>query len=285
MKVLISSDMEGTSGVVDFSQVISSDHAATFGLKTSTDFEWVRKLVVKEVNAAVEGAFEGGATEVFVNEAHNGMRNLLPEELHLEAKLISGTFKPLGMMQGIDNSFGAVIFTGYHAGAGTVGGILAHSFCRSVQEIRLNGQRVGECGFNAAIAGHFGVPVVMISGDDKVIQEARELLGEQVVGVAVKEGISAIAAVHLHPEKARTAIKEGARRGVAAARDIPPFRVDTPVRMEIDVSSPTLADLSEQIPGVERVGRTSIAYTGSDMLQAAKAWRIIMNITLTPLPL
>lgn len=277
MKVLISADMEGTCGVANINQVLASGRGTLYGMQDSPEYEWARRLMAEEINAAVEGALEGGATEVLVNEGHGGACNLLPETLHVEAKLISGAFKPLGQVQGVDRGVAAVILTGYHASAGTVGGVLAHTFSLTVEGIRLNGQPVGECGVSAAIAGHFDVPVVMVSGDDKINREARELLGSEVIGVIVKEGIRATSAVHLHPEKARAAIKDGARRAVAAAKDIPPYRVRRPVQVELDLSKVTLADMAENVPGIERIGNKTVAFTSSDMLQVCKTFSAILS--------
>lgn len=277
MKVLISSDMEGTCGVVNFNQIVPPDVARAYGWQGSPDFELARRQGVAEINAAAEGAFAGGATEVVINEAHDGMRNFLPKEMHKEARMITGTVKPLAMVQGIDSTFGAVIFTGYHAAAGTPGAVLAHTMTLSIVEARLNGRLVGEGGFNAAVVGHFGVPVVMVAGDDKVNAELRALLGDQLVGVVTKEGLSALAAKHLHPDKAVALIREGAQKAVANAKNMKPFRVAAPIRLEVDLQTVTLADVCEMIPGVERVGKRTVAYTGKDMLEINREFETICH--------
>src|SRR5215469_2945019 len=211
MKILISADMEGTAGVVDQPHTAIPDRGALSAVQNNaTEYDWARRLMTEEVNAAVTGAFEGGATDVWVTDAHGSMRNLLPLVLHREARYVSGTPKTLCMMEGIDESFGAVMFTGYHGKAGTAASVLAHTYIMRIQDLRINGASVGEYGLNAALAGRFGVPVALVTGDNTVVEQTRDLLGEDVVGVEVKRGLGTFAAVHLHPEKAREAIRAGA---------------------------------------------------------------------------
>jgi D-amino peptidase len=279
MKILISADMEGTCGIVHFNQELPPEYAGFMNLHPSPDYEWARRLLTQEVNSAIEGAFEGGADEVFVNEAHNGMRNMFPELLDTRARLINGNDKPLGMMQGVDLGVDGVICTGYHARANTPGAVMCHTYSLSIQEIRLNGMPVGEGGLNSAIAGHFNVPFLMICGDDKVVKEVKGLLGEKLVGVVVKEGISRAAAIQIHPEEARKLIKEGARKAAALTRELKPYKPTLPVRMEMDLINATQADRAEFLPGVERIGRTSVAYTAGDMLTIAKAFHVLSNLT------
>jgi len=278
MKILISCDMEGTCGVVHFNQVDPPDGFTYDVLRPSPDYEWARRLLTQEVNAAIEGALDGGADEVYVNESHNGMRNILPEELNPKAQLINGADKPLSMMQGVDLGVDGVICTGYHAAANTLGAVLAHTYSLSIQELRLNGVWVGEAGFNAAIAGYYHVPVVMVSGDDKVVIEVRELLGEKVVGVQVKQGISRAAAIQLHPQKARQLIHEGAKKAVGLTREIPPYQPKSPIRMDVELMNVTQADRAEMLPGAERTGKARISYTAPDMPQIAKAFTVVAHL-------
>lgn len=163
MNVLISADMEGTCGVVSWVQVSPPEYG---GQHSSTvEYELARRRMTREVNAAVEGALAGGAEEVIVNEAHKGMRNLIPEELHPSVRFITGNAKELGMVQGVQEAgVGAIFYTGYHARAGTAAAPLAHTWTGYVNDVRFNGQSTGEYGINAAVAGHFGVPVTMPTG-------------------------------------------------------------------------------------------------------------------------
>lgn len=274
MKVLISADMEGTAGVIHDSQVTPPDQAGV----SSPDYQWARQLMVEEVNACIEGAFAGGATAVVVNEAHDGMRNLLPDRLDPRSRLINGSNKPLSMIQGIELGIEAVICIGWHAAANTIGGVLAHTYASAIRGVSLNGTQVGELGFFAAWAGQFGVPVVMVSGDDKLAVETKQLLGEQVVCVIVKQGISETAALHCHPLEARKMIEAGATQAVQLAKQIPPLTLSTPILMEIELPAVTQADFAEQMPGAYRVSPTKVAYQAPDMTQTFKAFMALLRL-------
>ena len=282
MKVLISADMEGTAGIVDRAHTAIPDRAATSGMQhNAAEYDWARRLMTEEVNAAIAGAFEGGATEVWVSDAHGSMRNLLPLALHREAKYVSGSPKALCMLEGLDETFGAVMFTGYHGSAGTSASVLAHTYIGIIQDVRLNGVSMGEYGINAAVAGHFGVPVALVTGDNTVVAQAHGLLGPDVVGVEVKRAVGTHAAVHLHPEKAREAIRAGAMEAIRRAPRLRPYRVPLPLRFEVDIVSRDLADLASLLPGVTRVRPRSVAYESPDMLNAFKAWRAMLNVMLS----
>lgn len=285
MKVLISADMEGTAGIVDRAHTAIPDRAALTGMQyNAAEYDWARRLMTEEVNAAVAGALEGGATEVWVTDAHGSMRNLLPLALHREARYVSGSPKMLCMLEGLDESFGGVMFTGYHGSAGTPASVLAHTYIGIIQDVRLNRTSMGEYGVNAALAGHFKVPVAMVSGDNTVVAQARSLLGPDVVGVEVKRAVGTFAAVHLHPEKAREAIRAGAAEGVRRVRRLRPYVLASPVRLEVDIVSPDLADLAGLLPGVTRQGPRTVAYEGPDMLDVFKAWRAMLNVMMTRTP-
>jgi len=164
MKVYISADMEGIAGIVHGEHVI----------RDGKEHERARKLMTQEVNAAIEGAIEAGAKSIVVNDSHGTMRNIIPEELHETAELITGSPKPFEMMQGIDSTFNAAFFIGYHAMKGSYLGVLDHSYhSRVIHDIILNNQRLGETGINAALAGYYNVPVILVTGDNIVTNEAR----------------------------------------------------------------------------------------------------------------
>jgi len=188
VKVLISADMEGTCGVVSWVQVTPPEYGGSEPTAAG-EYERARARMSREVNAAIEGALAGGAEEVIVNDSHDGMRNLLPDELHPSCRFVSGSDKPLGMVQGVDLAgVGAVFYTGYHAKAGTPAAPLAHTWTGWVQDVRFDGRSTGEFGINAAVAGHFGVPVTLVTGDDKAVAQTRDLLGERLVGWRSKKG-------------------------------------------------------------------------------------------------
>jgi D-amino peptidase len=282
MKVLISADMEGTAGIVDRAHTAIPDRGPLTGIQhNAAEYDWARRLMTEEVNAAAAGAFEGGAKDVWITDAHGSMRNLLPLALHRDARYVSGSPKTLCMLEGLDETFGAVLFTGYHGSAGTPASVLAHTYIGIIQDVRLNGVSMGEYGINAAVAGHFNVPVALVSGDNTVVAQAQALLGSDVVGVEVKRGLSTTAAVHLHPEKAREAIRAGAAEAVRRAPRLRPYRVSTPVRLEVDIVGPDLTDLASLLPGVVRAGPRSVAYDGPDILTMFKAWRAMLNVMMT----
>jgi D-amino peptidase len=258
MKVFISADMEGTAGVTDRDQVTPETH----------DYARFRRLMTEEVNAAVLGALEGGAKEIVVNDSHGSMRNLLIEELHPQVQLISGRPKPHGMMQGIENSFDAVFFTGYHAAAGTQNGVLDHTYRgTTVRQIKLGNLVVGEAGFNAALAGHFKVPVALVTGDATAVAQTKKLL-TQVEAVAVKEPIGRNAARSFQPVEARRRIKEGATRALKRARDLKPLILPRPVMVELDWVTSAMADQCMLIPAMTRVNPRAVSYKARDIEQA-----------------
>ena len=276
MKVLISADMEGTCGVVSWVQVMPPEVAGGDEPSSTVEYERARARMTREVNAAIEGALAGGAEEVVVNDSHDGMRNLVPEELHPSCRFISGNDKAFGMVQGVDlDGVGALFLTGYHAKAGTPDAPLAHTWNGWINDVRLDGRSVGEVGLNAAVAGHFGVPVALVTGDDKAVVQARELLGEPVVGVVVKEGISTFAALHLHPAEAQRRIRDGAEEAArrALAGDLRPWLLPRTSRVEVEFDHQTRADQACYVPGVERVGERAIAYHPADGIDFIRTFR------------
>jgi len=284
MKVLISADMEGVCGVTSWVQVTPPEYER--GPSSTVEYERARARLTREVNAAVEGSLAAGADEVIVNEAHNGMRNLIPEELHESVRFITGSDKALGMMQGVDEpGVGAALFIGYHARAGTPHAPLAHTWTGYVNDVRFDGRSTGEYGINAAIAGHFGVPVTLVAGDDKAVDQAREWLGAEIVGVVVKEGYSTTSAIHLHPARAQALIRAGAEAAVRLAPTARPWQMNGPVRIEIDFDHQSRAAACLSIPGFERAGERSVAFTAADALALNRRFRAAMkasNISFTP---
>jgi len=266
MKVYISCDLEGISGVVAGPQVRAG----------TEEYKRAQKLMTAEVNAAIEGALAGGATEVVVNDSHGSMRNILIEELHAEAQLISGSPKPLGMMQGLDDSFDAAFFIGYHAQAGTAYSILDHTYSSATAyRVALNGRTVGETGLNAALAGYFGVPVALVTGDRLLTEEARSLLGP-IEAVAVKESCARTAARCLSPEVAHRLIKEAAQR--ALRKRGRPFVLQPPITLTVDFISSAHADMAELIPGSRRIEGRRVEYTHDDYLTVYKVLRAMLSL-------
>ncbi len=267
MKVYISVDMEGVACVTH------PDHITLKG----GDYGMARKWMTAEVNAAIEGALEAGATEVVVADSHGRMCNLLPDELHEDALLVRGSPRPLSMMAGLDESFDAVFFVGYHSMAGTLCGVLSHTFdAGSIYAMRLNGIAVGEPGVNAAIAGCLGVPVALSCGDDSLDAEVSALM-PQTERVITKWAISWLSARNLTPKASQKRIRQGAKRALARLSEIKPWVLETPVRLEIDFIFPISPYIAADVPGVEPVNARTIAYTGADLLEIIRICRLIFN--------
>jgi len=267
LKVFISADMEGIGGVSTWSVQAGSK---------GREYEKFRELMTREVNAAIEGAFAAGATEVLVGDSHGDAQNIDVELLDKRVRLIRAWPRPLGMMQGIDASFGAVVFIGYHAAEGRENATLSHSFNGTI-EVSLDGVTVPEAGFNAAIAGDFGVPVVFLSGDQTICADARKLLGP-IETAAVKDATGFYSATMMHPEEAQRLIREGVRRGVERRREIKPYKIAHPVRLQIRFNDIVNAEVVAMLPGVERPAGNVIVFQGRDMVEVSKFFEAISNI-------
>ncbi len=267
MKIFISMDMEGVAGVVAWNQVDSKD----------PEYQTARTLMIAEANAAVEGALEGGASEVVVNDSHGGMRNLLLDKLHPRARLISGSLKPQGMVAGLDASFAACFFVGYHSRAGNFG-VLSHTWSGSATSVRVGDREFSEAALNATVAGHYGVPVALVTGDDRCVAEAREYFGD-IETVTVKRALSRYGAENLPHAEACALIRRAAAR--AAAGTLAPFRPAPPLRLEIDFRIPAMADAAATMPGAERAGGLTVAYTARDGLELYRAFAALMDIAST----
>lgn len=267
LKVYISVDMEGIAGLVLGNQVTGGER----------DYAVGRKLMIAEANAAIAGAFDAGATEVLVNDSHGSQTNLLAEELDRRATLITGSPKPMGMMQGIDSTFDAVVFIGYHAQASSIDAVLGHTYSGSLKSVKLNGTEVGEYGLNATAAGAFGVPVVFIAGDRAVVEQAKSFI-PGIEGLAVKEGIGQTAAKTLHPLAAREQIAAGIRAGLSRRAGIRPVALAKPTTIEVEVSNVEYADAAAMVPGMRRVSGRVVAYSAPDQLAAFRMSRLIMAL-------
>ncbi len=275
MRLYISSDMEGVAGVVHEDQTNPVDPGC------AAEYQRFRRLMTREVNAAIEGAVAGGATSILVNDSHWSMRNLLSEELHPAAELLSGGPKTWSMMEGIETGWDLAACLGYHAKAGTSPAVLDHTYADVVADVRLNGRSVGELGLNAALAASFGVPVAVVSGDQALAAEAQALLGDRVRTVVVKQAASRQAARSLAPEVACARIREAVRLAVgdAAGGSTPPlFRPDTPILLEVDLQSTGHADQAGMMPGIERSGPRSLSFRHTDYPDAFRAFRTIFNL-------
>ena len=269
MKVFLSSDMEGTAGVVDWQQCVGDGPEAAAG----------RALLLAEVNAAIEGAVAGGATEIVVNDSHSTMRNLPADALAGGASYISGSHKPLYMMQGLDGSFDAVMFVSYHGSVGAPAG-LSHTYNpRAVMEARLGGVVTGEAGINALVAAHYGVPVVLVTGDRCACEETAALI-PGVHAAVVKEHVSRLAAHSLHPARARTLIRETAQRAIEGAAGASPPPVGS-APLEISVRTTDIAEAASWVRGVARTGPRELRFDGEDPLAVYRSFCAAILLTRT----
>jgi D-amino peptidase len=270
MRVYISVDMEGVAGVVHEDQTDPTEprHAG--------EYNRMRRLMTSEGNAAIEGAVEAGATRILVNDSHWLMRNLLAEELHPSAELLSGGPKLRSMVEGVELGFDAALFVGYHAMAGTRHAIIDHTYTGTVHEARLNGRPVGELGINAALAGSYGVPVAMVSGDQALAAEAKALLGDAVETVVVKHAVGRFAARSVSPAESCRRIREGA--AAALPRTHAPLVLDPPIRLEVDFALTHMADMAELVPGSVRTGGRTLEYVHDDYREVFRAWRALYNL-------
>ena len=268
-KVFISVDMEGIWGVVAGPQT-SSD---------SPEYGAARRWMAEDVNAVIAGLIEAGAGEIVVNDSHGTMRNIIADQLDPRASLISGSPKPLSMMQGIDSSFDACIFVGYHARAGTAAATLDHTISGgTIRAIRINGQELPELGINGAIAGYFKVPVIMLSGDTATCEQARSILGQWIVAVPVKEAVGRYAA-RLYPlDEARKALKEGAKEALAKKAGIAPFRLNPPCQFDVEFNNSGQAEMPLLVPGVRRTGARSVGFSAGNFLEGFKEMRALIAL-------
>jgi D-amino peptidase len=260
LKVFISVDMEGICGVVHWEDVSRS----------GKDYGLFRRLMTEETNAAIEGALAAGATEILVRDSHSSARNILPDLLHPKAELIRDWAEsPFSMMEGIDKTFDAVIFIGYHARANTPDATLDHTMSSSaVYEVMLNGKKMPEAGINAFIAGNFGVPVALVAGDKAICQQVTELFGE-VETVPVKEGIGNAARM-LHPKKAQELIKKKTTEALNRLSDFKPFKFTPPYTLDITYKDERRAENASWLPGAKRKTSTTVSYTSNDWMDVLR---------------
>jgi D-amino peptidase len=270
IRIFLSVDMEGIGGIAHSEMTSAS----------SPEYERGRALMVGEVNAAIDGARDAGATEFLVNDSHGSMRNIKIEELVAPARLISNNSKSLGMMEGIDEGFDAVFFIGYHAMEGAPG-ILSHTGSDTVVgSIQVEGRAMSEGGLNARVAGAYGVPVALATGDEDFVREIRTLVDSELETVAVKRAIRWQTAELLHPVECRRLVREAARRAVERLASFQPTPPPRPVTVDMTYKISDLADIASNVPTVERTSRYSVRFHSDDYLDAYRLIRVLYrNIT------
>jgi D-amino peptidase len=260
LKVFISADMEGVAGTV------TGDQLGPGGF----EYERFRRIMTGEVRAAIEGAREAGASEIVIADAHGNGENLLIDELPVDVTIVRSWPRPLMMMQGIDSTFHAAVFVGYHASVANPQGVRAHTISSArLQDVRLNDRSVTEGAINAAIAGHFGVPVVMVSGDDAAVAEVRAAVGD-LEGAVVKWSYSFHSARTLVPEAAARLIREKTATGVRRRAEIRPYVLRTPITLDVRFRFYRPAEMLAYLPIVERTDAHTIRYVGPNIVAISK---------------
>ncbi len=267
MKIFISADIEGISGVATNQQ-----------LKKNDEYQRFRKLMTQEVNAAVEGAFKGGATEVVIADGHGNMSNIFIEDLDERARLVSGNNRVMCQLQGLDESFDGIMFVGHHGReSGSERTVISHTLAGiCVNEMKINGKIVGETEMNAGAAGDFDVPAIFISGDDAYVAEVKETLPD-VEAAITKYGVDRFAAELISPKVARRVIEEKAEAAVRRLNEFKPYKVEGPITFEIEFKGSQQALMTTTIPSVELIGPKTIRFTCEDYITAYKhMWGVVI---------
>jgi D-amino peptidase len=258
--VFLSVDMEGITGVVTAEQLGP----------TGFEYQRFREFMTADALAAIQGAREAGATEFVVADSHGNMQNLLIDRFPAEVTIVRGTPRPLGMMDGIDSSFAAAMFIGYHSATTNPRGVRAHTMSSATfGAVELNGTPIAESSINAAVAGWFGVPVVLVSGDDAAVGEVRQLLGD-VEGAVVKRSIGFHAAATMTPEAGQALIRARAKAAITRLKDFKPHTLVTPVTIDITFKNYTPAEALALLPGVERRTAHAVRYQAKTVPDAAR---------------
>lgn len=269
MRVLISADMEGIAGVVEYDDVRPG----------TVSYERCRRLLTDEVSAAVRGVLAADPqADVLVADAHGDFRNILPDGLHRRARLVRGRPRRHCQLAGLERGVDAVILVGYHAKAGTEHGVLAHTVAGTVIfDVRCDGRSLGEIGLNVAYAAAHGVPTVLVTGDDVTAVEARDV-SPGIHTVAVKEALGGWAAASLHPEEACARIEAAVPEALAARGALRPLRFDGPVSLEIDLVRPVMGEPVLLVPGMERCGDRGVRYAAPDFETAYRVVELVAAI-------
>ncbi|MFF4391257.1 MULTISPECIES: M55 family metallopeptidase [unclassified Streptomyces] len=267
MKILISADMEGATGVTWPADVLPG----------TPQWERCRTMFTSDVNAAVLGFYDGGADQVLINEAHWTMRNLLLEKLDARAEMITGRHKTLSMVEGVQHGdVDGVAFVGYHTGAGSEG-VLAHTYlANSITGVWVNGTRASEGLLNAHVVAEYGVPVILVTGDDLTCVDAAGY-APGAATVAVKDHVSRYAAVCRTPARTAADIRAAAKEATALAVRHDPVR-GGPFTVELEFDAAHLAMSATVVPGVERSGERKVAYTSDTMYEGIRAFKAVTTV-------
>jgi D-amino peptidase len=267
MKIYISCDAEGIGSIAEWEQCG----------RNKKDYNIGRELMVGEVNAAIEGALAGGAKSIVVCDSHEKMINLEPEKLHPAAQLVQGSFRAMSMVTGLDNSFDAAMFIGYHSMSGTQGGTLSHTYTSILTDVIINGKNVGEPELNAMMAGWFGVPLIFLAGDEAATKEIKRFI-PKIETVATKKALGRRASMSRHPEENRARIKKGAEKALTKIKQIKPLVPRKPIKLGVNFWMVDMADVCEVIPGVKRTGSRSVEYKSDSYWDIYGMFLTIMRV-------
>lgn len=268
MKIYISCDMEGVAGITGWHQVAPGP-----------EFELGRRLLLEEVNAAIDGASDAGATEFLVNDSHGSMQNLPPEQLHGRADYLSGRHKPMYMMEGLDESFDAVFFIGYHGAVDGPPSVLSHTYNPAVvSAATINGVRAGEGGINSLVAAHFRVPVALVTGDQHAATQTAPFC-PGVTAVVVKQSVTRFAARSLHPETSRQLIRESAAGCLSGLGSVPSPEFPPGTHLRLTLRHADLAEIAAAVRGVTRDGDTTVVVEGESLRAVFSSFMAVLQIT------
>jgi D-amino peptidase len=270
LKIYISADMEGVAGAV------TGDQLSPGGF----EYESFREFMTAEVNAAIDAARAAGATEILVSDSHGNGQNLLIDKMPNDVMIVRSWPRELSMMEGIDDTFDGVIFIGYHASTSNSRGVRAHTMSSAnVTELRLNGKTMSEGSMNAAIAGHFGVPVIMISGDDVAVAETQVIVGD-MEGAVVKWAKGFHSAQTMTPEAAREVIRTRAASAVSRVDEFVPYVLETPIELELSLKHYQPVELLAYLKNVERIDSHTIRYMADDIIDATKFLTFVLDYSV-----
>lgn len=269
MKFYLSMDMEGVTALPDYTYVDSKE----------ANYERGRRLMTGDANAIIQGAFGAGAEAMVVNDSHSKMNNLIAEDLHEDAALITGGVKAFSMVEGLDASYAGAFFAGYHARAGQKG-VMSHTMIFGVRTMWIDEVEVGELGFNAYVAGYYGVPVLLVAGDDCACKEAESLI-PKVTTVAVKETLTRSAVKTLHPKKAQRLLHDKTQEAIRNKDRVKPLVPPEHPMLRIEFTNYGEAELAAMIPGTQiEEGTTIVRYKAQNILEAYRAMLVMTELAM-----
>ncbi len=269
MKLYVSVDMEGITGLPDHTFVDARKH----------NYDRARKVMTEETNYVIRAAFQNGCKDIVINDSHSKMNNILIDQLESEAKLITGDVKPFSMMQGLDDTYNGAMFIGYHARAGQFG-VMSHAMIHAVRNFYINDHQIGEMGLNAYLAGYYEVPIIFVAGDDQAVKEAKELIPHVTVA-AVKETISRSAVKSLTPKKAGELLTNKVERAIHNRHQVKPLTPPSHPVLRIEFNNFGQAEWANLMPGTEiEPGTTTVVFQAKDIREAYQAMLVMTELAM-----